>query len=65
MSHRVDSLISTPKNCGCLTLYFQLFIHYGKEGVNTFDGAYVDYLPTAKLNQEAVHISIAKKCRLL
>ena len=50
---------------GYLTLYFQLFIYYGKEGVNTFDDAYVDYLPTAKLNQEAVHISIAKKCRLL
>ena len=47
---------------GCLTLYFQLFIYYGKEGVNTFDDAYVDYLPTAKLNQEAVHISIAKNC---
>ena len=43
---------------GCLTLYFQLFIYYGKEGVNTFDDAYVDYLPTAKLNQDAVHISI-------
>ena len=50
---------------GCLTLYFQLFIYYGKEGVNTFDDAYVDYLVTAKLNQEAVHISVAKKCRLL
>ena len=33
---------------GGLTLYFQLFIYYAKEGVNTFDDAYVDYLLTAK-----------------
>ena len=46
---------------GCLTLYFQLYIYYGKEGLNTFDDAYADYLLTAKLNQEAVHISVAKK----
>ena len=38
---------------------------YGKQGLDTSDDAYVDYLLTAKLNQEAVHISIAKKCRLL
>ena len=38
---------------------------YGKEGDNTFDDAYVDYLLAAKLNQEAVHISMAKKCRPL
>ena len=50
---------------GCLTLYFQLYIYYGKEGLDTFDDANVDYLLTAKLNQEAVHISVAKKCRLL
>ena len=46
---------------GCLTLYFQLYIYYGKEGLDTFDDAYVDYLLTATLNQEAVHISVAKK----
>ena len=50
---------------GCLTLYFQLYVYYSKERLNTFDDAYVDYLLTAKLNQEAVHISVAKKCRLL
>ena len=50
---------------GCLTLYFQLYIYYGKEGLDTFDYANVDYLLTAKLNQEAVHISVAKKSRLL
>ena len=50
-----------------LTLYFQLYIpvYYGKQGLDTFDDAYVDYSLTAKLNQEAVHISVAKKCRLL
>ena len=46
---------------GCLTLYFQLYIYYGKEGLNTFDDACADYLLTAKLNQETVHISVAKK----
>ena len=46
---------------GCLTLYFQLYIYYGKEGLDTFDDAYADYLLTAMLNQEAVHISVAKK----
>ena len=46
---------------GCLTLYFQLYIYYDKEGLDTFDDAYADYLLTAKLNQEAVHISVAKK----
>ena len=45
----------------CLTLYFQLYIYYGKEGLDTFDDAYADYLLTAMLNQEAVHISVAKK----
>ena len=50
---------------GCLTLYFQLYIYYGKEGLDTFDYANIDYLLTAKLNQEAVHISVAKKSRLL
>ena len=46
---------------GCLTLYFQLYIYYGKEELDTFDDAYAHYLLTAKLNQEAVHISVAKK----
>ena len=46
---------------GCLTLYFQLYVYYSKERLSTFDDAYVDYLLTAKLNQEAVHISVAKK----
>ena len=50
---------------GCLTLYFQLYIYYGKEGLDTFDYFNVDYLLTANLNQEAVHISVAKKSRLL
>ena len=45
---------------GRLTSCFQLFF-YGKQGLNTFD----DYFLTAKLNQEAVHIYVAKKCRLL
>ena len=40
-------------------------VHYGKQGLDTFDDGYVEYLLTAKLNQEAVHISVAKKCRLL
>ena len=38
---------------------------YGKQGLDTSDDAYVDYLLTAKSNQEAVHISVAKTCRLL
>ena len=46
---------------GCLTLYFQLYIYYGKEGLDTFDDTYADYLLTAKLNQESVHMSVAKK----
>ena len=46
---------------GCLTLYFQLYIYYDKEGLDTFDDTHADYLLTAKLNQEAVHISVAKK----
>ena len=40
-------------------------VHYGKQGLDTFDDGYVEYLLTAKLNQEAVHISVAKKCRLM
>ena len=36
-------------------------VHYGKQGLDTFDDGYVEYLLTAKLNQEAVHISVAKK----
>ena len=40
-------------------------VHYGKQGLDTFDDGYVDNLLTAKLNQEAVHVSVAKKCRLL
>ena len=40
-------------------------VHYGKQGLDTFDDGYVEYLLTAKLNQEAVHTYVAKKCRLL
>ena len=35
-------------------------VYYGKQGLATFDAGYVDYLLTAKLNQEAVYISVAK-----
>ena len=44
---------------GCV--YFQLYIFYGKQGLDTFGDGYVDYLQTTKLNQEAVQISVAKK----
>ena len=39
-----------------------LIAYYGKKGLDALDDSYVDYLLTAKLNQESVHISVAKKC---
>ena len=39
-----------------------LIAYYGKQGLDALDDGYVDYLLTAKLNQESVHISVAKKC---
>ena len=35
-------------------------VRYDKQGLDTFNG-YVDYLSADKFNQEAVHISVAKK----
>ena len=36
-------------------------VHYGTQGLETFDDGYVDGIYLLKLNQEAVHISVAKK----
>ena len=46
-------------------IFSTVYIYYGKQGLDTFDDACVDYLLTTKLNQVAVHISVAKKCSLL
>ena len=44
---------------------FQLYIIYGKQGLDAFDDGYVDGIYLLKLNQVAVHMPVAKKCRLL
>ena len=48
----------------CLTFSFSI-VCYDKQGLDTFDDGYFDGIYSLKLNQEAVHISVAKKSRLL
>ena len=48
----------------CLTFSFSI-VYYGKQGLDTFDDGYVDGNYLLKLNQEAVQISVTKKCTLL
>ena len=44
---------------------FLFNVYYGKLGLYSFDDSYVDGFYLLNLNQEAVHISVPKKCRLL
>ena len=44
---------------------FLFNVYYGKLGLYSFDDSYVDGSYLLNLNQEAVHISVPKKCRLL